>query len=154
MKRSLKVMLIVGGVLQLFGCEKSPSEQCLDSFRMYLTDPESGKALSFRINSDENKLDKILYHETGVLSYSATNSYGARVQNYADCAKKGSQWQRVRTIYEELAVTTRQVELSKQYRDCTFNNKMGKTYTDCGYYSKYEDFESTAASDLGIPDYP
>lgn len=63
----------------LVGCQKSPGEQCLDSFRAGLKDPESGKVLSF---------------ENGTLRYTATNSYGARTQGKALCKESNNTWAR------------------------------------------------------------
>ena len=47
-----------------------PATQCLKNFRLELKDPESGRVVKF---------------ENNVLIYTATNSYGARVQGRAIC---------------------------------------------------------------------
>lgn len=67
-------------IVVLAGCTQSPGEQCLESFRSNLKDPESGKVIAFKEN---------------VLTYTATNSYGARTQGKAIC-KQGSdsKWRR------------------------------------------------------------
>lgn len=64
----------------LQGClGDGPGQQCLNSFKGDLKDPESGKILSF---------------EDPELVYTATNSYGARIKGKALCAKVGDKWQR------------------------------------------------------------
>jgi len=73
----VKLPLLVACALVLVGCQKSPGEQCLDSFRANLKDPDSGKVLSF---------------EDGTLRYTATNSYGARTQGKALCKEYNGKW--------------------------------------------------------------
>lgn len=75
--------------LFLAGClTKSPGEQCLDSFRMDLKDPDSGKVISFTESSlTDSKL-----------TYSATNTYGARIQKNALCAIVNGKWERARDL--------------------------------------------------------
>lgn len=64
----------------LQGClGDGPGQQCLDSFKADLKDPESGKVISF---------------EALELVYTATNSYGARIKGKALCKEVGGIWQR------------------------------------------------------------
>ncbi len=84
------------------GCAKSPGEQCLDSFRANLKDPESGKVVSFSDNA---------------LVYTATNSYGARVQGKALCAKAGEKWVRDQT-QEFLMILDRSNKVLSEYNGC------------------------------------
>jgi hypothetical protein len=56
-------------------------QQCLNSFKDTLKDPESGKVLSFK---------------EPVLTYSATNTYGGRIQGKALCKQGASGWERDR----------------------------------------------------------
>jgi hypothetical protein len=59
-----------------------PGILCLNSFKADLKDPDSGKVISF---------------ESGVLTYTATNSYGARIQGKALCEKSyDNKWTRNR----------------------------------------------------------
>ncbi|MFC7461549.1 hypothetical protein [Hydrogenophaga defluvii] len=85
----IKAVVLVVPIF-LAGClTKSPGDQCLDSFRMTLKDPDSGKMISFV----EPKL-----------TYTATNSYGARTQGQALCVKDGEKWIRDRQSERVLAV--------------------------------------------------
>jgi len=74
----LAILLIVAVLL---GCSgDDPGSQCLDSFRMTLKDPDSGKVFSFA---------------EPLLTYTATNSYGARTQGKALCHKQSDgKWTR------------------------------------------------------------
>lgn len=72
MSTKYQTLFLAGLVSALAGCSQSPAEQCLDSFRGDLKDPSSGKVIAFL----EDKL-----------SYTATNSYGARTQGKALCTK-------------------------------------------------------------------
>ena len=86
----------------LAGCAKSPAEQCLDSFRSKLKDPESGKVIVF---------------EDKTLSYTATNSYGARIQGKALCKETSGKWSR--DYAEEYLAALQYVEkVGKRYNDC------------------------------------
>lgn len=66
--------------LLLSSCQlNDPGNQCLDSFRLKLKDPDSGKVVSF---------------EAPTLIYTATNAYGGRVQGRALCRKVNDKWVR------------------------------------------------------------
>lgn len=66
--------------LLLTSClSRDPANQCLDSFRSNLKDPDSGKVLAFQDN---------------LLTYTATNTYGARVQGKAFCKESDGKWAR------------------------------------------------------------
>lgn len=96
---------IVGAVLicaAVAGCTKSPGEQCLDSFRATLKDPESGKVISLSDN---------------ILVYTATNSYGARIQGKALCTKASDKWSRDQTK-ELLMVFERTEKVLSEYNGC------------------------------------
>lgn len=58
---------------------QEPGAQCLESFKATLKDPESGKVIEF---------------ENSILTYTATNSYGARRQGKAICTNVGEKWVR------------------------------------------------------------
>ncbi len=76
----LKIFLTAMLAVFLTGClTQEPGVQCLNSFKSTLKDPESGKVISF---------DGI------TLTYTATNSYGARTQGKAICVKVGDKWVR------------------------------------------------------------
>ncbi len=79
-----------------------PGAQCLNSFKAELKDPESGKVLSF---------------EPPVLTYTATNSYGARMQSKAYCAKVGDKWRRDLWA-EELAILDLTTKKLKVFTIC------------------------------------
>lgn len=83
MIHSAKLLTALPFVLLLTSClTKDPATQCLDSFRSNLKDPDSGKVLDFK--------DK-------VLTYTATNSYGARIQGKALCREsiiEKGKWER------------------------------------------------------------
>lgn len=75
-----RTLFLTGLISALTGCSQSPAEQCLDSFKGDLKDPNSGKVIGF----SEDKL-----------SYTATNSYGARTQGKALCTKgTDDKWKR------------------------------------------------------------
>lgn len=96
------------------GClTKSPGEQCLDSFRMDLKDPDSGKVISFADSK---------------LTYSATNSYGARIQHNALCTIVNDKWERNRTLEritalnfgtDRLRASSNCIENGGNLEDCT-----------------------------------
>jgi hypothetical protein len=67
----------------LIGCaeKESPGEECLASLRMDLKDPDSGKVVSFESGAI-----------FGILKYTATNSYGGRIQNTAYCELVNGKW--------------------------------------------------------------
>jgi hypothetical protein len=63
------------------GSAISAGQQCLNSFKDGLKDPESGKVLRFK---------------EPVLTYTATNTYGGRIQGKALCKQGVSGWERDR----------------------------------------------------------
>lgn len=80
MTNILKILATLPFALLLASClSKDPANQCLDSFRSNLKDPDSGKVLVFKDN---------------VLTYTATNSYGARIQGKAFCKEFNEKWAR------------------------------------------------------------
>ncbi len=88
--------------LALTACSKDPAEQCLDSFKNTLKDPDSGRVISF---------------ENGRLQYSATNSYGARVQGNAICQQNDSGWTRDR-MEERTQTLSRMAEILNANNAC------------------------------------
>ena len=93
--------------------EISPGEQCLESFKSTLKDPDSGKVVSFKENE---------------LIYSATNSYGARTQGKALCNKfGGDKWSRDATAeyIKILNLATNKLEKSNACR------RAGGSAIDC-----------------------
>ena len=88
MIHSAKLLTALPLVLLLTSClTKDPATQCLDSFRSNLKDPDSGK---------------VLYFKDKVLTYTATNSYGARIQGKALCSEsiiEKGKWER--DVFEE-----------------------------------------------------
>lgn len=106
-------LLLVGSTvtLGLAGCEKlmpSPGTQCLESFRTDLKDPESGKVLSF---------------ENGLLTYTATNSYGARIQGKAICELVNDKWIRMRGR-ERILVLDKMTEKIEAQTKCMQSTKV------------------------------
>lgn len=99
MRMALTAAVICLGIA---GCVKPPAEQCLDSFRANLKDPESGKVIGFTDN---------------ILTYTATNTYGARVQGKALCVQAGEKWSRAQTK-ELLMVLERTEKVLSEYNDC------------------------------------
>jgi hypothetical protein len=101
--------------LILSGCvesEKSAAEKCLDSFRYDFKDPESGKVINFTEN---------------MLTYTATNSYGARIQGKAICKQLGENWQR--DFYKEkMMALDRSTELLEKSIEC---KKAGGSNNEC-----------------------
>lgn len=94
---------------------KDPANQCLDSFRSNLKDPDSGKVLDFK--------DKIL-------TYTATNSYGARIQGKALCKESTTEkgkWDRD-TPGEYLQILELTAEKLEKSNDC---RKAGGSGAEC-----------------------
>ena len=84
MKISNKARVVLAVPLLLLSACNNPfaessASQCLSTFKSTFKDPESGKILSF------NEI-------SGVLTYTATNSYGARIQSSALCTKVRDKW--------------------------------------------------------------
>jgi hypothetical protein len=106
MTDSSKVAVVVTLCIGLIACNNKPAtppaEQCLASFRNSLKDPESGRVVSF---------------SEGQLVYTATNSYGARIQGRALCQKIGEVWSRD-TSAELLAVLRLTAETLETYNVC------------------------------------
>ena len=96
----MRLLVLALLMFQISDCfAKSPGEECLDSFRMTLKDPESGKVIKF---------------EAPTLSYTATNSYGARVQGKALCRQMSEGWER-----DHYAETMMGLKLTKQKFDAS-----------------------------------
>lgn len=87
--------------------------QCLDSFKSTLKDPDSGKVISFT---------------PPTLTYSATNSYGARTQGNALCIKLDDKWIRDRHA-EYLAVLKLSAEKLEKSNECRANGKAAEECT-------------------------
>lgn len=103
-------------VLLLTSClPKDPANQCLDSFRSNLKNPNSGEVLDFKKN---------------ILTYTATNSYGARIQGKALCkesiTEKGK-WERD-VAGEYLQILELTTEKLKKSNDC---RKSGGSGAEC-----------------------
>jgi hypothetical protein len=100
----IKSLVLISSMLLLSACfTQEPGAQCLSSFKSTLKDPDSGKVVSFN---------------DPTLIYTATNSYGARIQGKALCVKYGDKW--VRDTSKEylmiLNLTTNKMEKSNDCR--------------------------------------
>ena len=110
--RAIHISALVA-LFALQGClDDGPGQQCLSSFKVDLKDPESGKVLSF---------------EDPELTYTATNSYGARIQGKALCVKVGDKWQRDHGS-EFLKITKRNRDTLLASSACLNGNK---TVAEC-----------------------
>lgn len=117
-------------VILISGCISSnPGEQCLDSFRMTLKDPDSGKVIGF---IEPN------------LKYSATNSYGARTQGNAICTKVGKNWERD-TSAEYIEILKEMTNRLKKSNDC---RRRGETREACAGDSEVLKYENHNEADL------
>ncbi len=105
---ALAILASVALALGLGGCAKSPGEQCLDSFRLKLKDPDSGKVIDFKEKT---------------LAYTATNSYGARIQKKALC-KQGldGSWYRDYSA-EYLEAMEYVLRIAQEYGACVKERK-------------------------------
>ena len=116
MIHSAKLLTALPFVLLLTSClTKDPATQCLDSFRSNLKDPGSGKVLDFK--------DK-------VLTYTATNSYGARIQGKALCREsiiEKGKWERD-TSGEYLQILNLTADKLEKSNDC---RKAGGSGAEC-----------------------
>ena len=113
--------------LLLTSClSRDPGNQCLDSFRSTLKDPDSGKVLEFRDH---------------ILTYTATNSYGARIQGNAFCTESNGKWTRDKyqesVMIDNLYIKKLDIETEsvKKSNDC---RKAGGTLNSCGGKSREE----------------
>jgi hypothetical protein len=106
------VFAMAASALMLSGCGPTPAEQCLDSFRSTLKDPNSGQVISF---------------ENNLLTYTATNSYGGRIQGKAMCALELDKWVRDKSAELSLIMdkSTKEMEAAKACRDA------GGSFSDC-----------------------
>lgn len=127
-------------VILISGCiSSSPGEQCLDSFRETLKDPDSGKLVSF---AEPN------------LKYSATNSYGARTQGNAICTKVENKWERD-TSAEYMTILKEMADRLEKSNDC---RKRGGSRETCAgnsialKYGSYNeaDLQNEVRRDLGF----
>lgn len=135
-KKRLSVMASITALIALSGCEKSPAEQCLESFKTTLKDPNSRQVISF---------------ENNLLTYTATNSFGARIQGKAMCTQEGGKW--VRDKLAELNMSMdkalQEINAAEACRNA------GGSYADCQQSnpSAPQDVDSRvdrAAKDLGF----
>lgn len=132
----------------LAGCQKSPEEECLQSFASALKDPNSGKVIDFN---------------DPILTYTATNSYGARIQGKAICYKlPDGKWSRSRG-QELIRVIDLSTEKIKSMNKC---QEMGNPASKCfggsaaleraykmknlGSDQALEDIKREAAQELGF----
>lgn len=103
----------LAALFALQGCLlDGPGEQCLNSFRSDLKDPESGKVISF---------------EDPELVYTATNSYGARIKGKALCKQENGKWQRDH-ISETSKIMKRTIETLHASNICM---EGGKSSAEC-----------------------
>lgn len=79
-----------------------PGTQCLNSFKNDLKDPDSGKVISF---------------EPPILTYTATNTYGARTQGKAHCTQFSKDWKRD-LGKEKIAILNRTADKMGKSNDC------------------------------------
>lgn len=99
--------------LLLTSClSQDPGTQCLNSFKSTLKDPDSGRVISF---------------DAPTLTYSATNSYGARTQGKALCLRpfKGGKWVRDGDA-ERIAILLRSRDKLRAYNECRRAKSTGK----------------------------
>lgn len=97
-------------ILLLNACtpvEIDPGNQCLNSFKEKLKDPESGKVISF---------------ENFTLTYTATNSYGARIQGKALCKKLAEKWTRD-TAAEQIKILNLTTDKLSKSNQCLHDGK-------------------------------
>lgn len=93
----------------LAGCEKSPAEQCLESFRDDLVSPRSAKTV------------KLVDEE---LTYLAKNRNGVEVQGKAICAKFGDKWMRD-SARETIRTLDAVAKSLKAYNNCREEGQPG-----------------------------
>ena len=111
----MRVLIALGAPLLLSACfSDEPGTQCLKSFKSNLKDPDSGKVIDFT---------------PPTLTYSATNSYGARIQGKALCIKSSmdGSWHRDSNA-EALAVLQRSTDKMNKASECM---KIKKSFKVC-----------------------
>lgn len=101
--------------LLLTSClSQDPGVQCLNSFKSTLKDPDSGKVISFT---------------PPILIYTATNTYGARVQGKALCKiELDKKWARD-THAEYAAIQTLSIEKLGNSNKCRASGKAAEECT-------------------------
>jgi hypothetical protein len=82
--------------------QSTPGQQCLDSFKGGLKDPESGKVISFSSHAGLSDLSELIY--------TATNTFGGRVQSTAYCSFADGKWTFVEKAFADSRV---QAELAR-----------------------------------------
>jgi len=133
--------------LLLTSCSiKDPANQWLDSFHSDLKDPDSGKVFDF---------------EGNILTYTATNSYGARIQGKALCGysiiEKGKWGRDVAGEYLQiLKLTTKKLENSNACREscrswleCAGDSQVLKRAAISRTSPAQSELEDEAARELG-----
>lgn len=135
-------------LFSLSGCQNNPGEECLQSFAATLKDPNSGKVIDFTDST---------------LTYTATNSYGARIQGKAICYKThNGKWERAHSqeLIKILQLSTEKMVFMNECR------KKGNPASECfggsaalerAYKMNYlgsdqatEDVKQEAAEELGF----
>ena len=125
------IALVITILLSACVFEK-PETQCLNSFKSTLKDPDSGKVISF--NPPE-------------LTYSATNSYGARIQGKALCQEYKKEWSRDYHA-EKLAIMNRSTEKLKASNECRFNGGNREECAGDSLAIRHRTFSGTSLDDL------
>lgn len=109
----IKTIFALSLAVALSAClAQEPGVECLNSFRSTLKDPESGKVISFT---------------APILTYTATNSYGGRLQGKALCIEIEGKWQRNKKAEYEV-VLEQTVKAMKSYNAC---RDAGSTNVKC-----------------------
>lgn len=106
----MKPAIVALCVVFSMGASAGPGEECLASFARDLKDPESGRVIAF---------------EGNMLSYTATNVYGARIQRKALCMKSGDKFVRDRHA-EYVATLDRATEMITKFSACKDSRKSTK----------------------------
>lgn len=106
------ITVVTLGILLAMPVYAGPAEECLASFAQDLKDPESGRVIAFADN---------------LLTYTATNSYGARTKGNAICTPGPKGY--VRDAHKEyIAVLDRATEMMTAFVAC---RDAGKSVNVC-----------------------
>jgi hypothetical protein len=127
----IKKFFVIFLIFLLTACfSDEPGLQCLNSFKSSLKDPDSGKVLTF---------------EAPLLTYSATNSYGARTQAKALCKLEDKKWTR-----DSHAETMAILELVRKKIDDSNECLLSKSNANCAGDSLALNLASKLKKDIDL----
>ena len=96
------IWLVTSALLTACNLLQSKEEQCLQSARLEMKDPDSAKLVG---NLGDRGDEMIKVHKGFWIRYTATNSYGARVSGSMACKESAGKWVRSRATEDLVTLT-------------------------------------------------